>query len=68
MAPFRVKSVKRMRKKWGLTSTRQQKHTIETIAEDVAEIKQNFPNSGADAIKKTLMSEKNIRVPRYVSL
>lgn len=63
-----VKSVKRMRKKWGLTSTRQQKHTIETIAEDVAEIKRNFPNSGADAIKKTLMSEKNIRVPREVVL
>ncbi|ETW77066.1 hypothetical protein HETIRDRAFT_326449 [Heterobasidion irregulare TC 32-1] len=34
------------KKKWGLKSTQQQAHTIETIAVHVAEIKRCFPNRG----------------------
>lgn len=56
--------VQRLRKKWGLKSTRQQAHTIETIAVHVAEIKRRFPNRGADSITKALRIENNIRVPR----
>lgn len=61
-----VFTVRRRRKEWGLESTRRQKHTVETIAAPVIEIKKRFPNRGADSIKKALLIESNIRVPRCV--
>ncbi|ETW77826.1 hypothetical protein HETIRDRAFT_326132 [Heterobasidion irregulare TC 32-1] len=61
-----VISVRRLRKKWGLRSTRQQQHTVASIAEHVAEIKTRFPGGGADSVKKTLLFERNIRVPRDI--
>ncbi|THH11562.1 hypothetical protein EW146_g7999, partial [Bondarzewia mesenterica] len=59
-----TKSIQRLRKKYGLLSTRQQKHTLKSIAAHVDEIKKRFPNRGADSIHKALRQEKNIRVPR----
>ncbi|KAH9009812.1 hypothetical protein EDB84DRAFT_1545636 [Lactarius hengduanensis] len=59
-------TVRRRRKVWGLSSTRKQHHSVETIAAHVDAIKERFPNRGAETIRKALLMEKNIRVPRPV--
>jgi hypothetical protein len=40
---------------------------VESIATHVNAIKERFPNRGAKTIRKALLMEKNIRVPRSVS-
>ncbi|KAF8876610.1 hypothetical protein CPB84DRAFT_412719 [Gymnopilus junonius] len=60
------KTLQRRRKEWGLKSTRQQKHTAESIAPVVAEIRQRFPNKGAEGIRKTLMLEYKMHVSRKI--
>ncbi|KAN0139571.1 hypothetical protein V8E53_002600 [Lactarius tabidus] len=47
-------------------STHQQKHTVQSIAPLVAEIKKHFPNRGAETIRKALLLENNIRVLRPI--
>lgn len=61
-----VSSLKRRRKEWGLFSTRQQKHTSESISGPVAEIRKRFPNRGQEGIKKALLIEYKMKVPRPV--
>ena len=58
--------VHRRHKEWGLESTRQQKHTVQSITTFVEEIKKRFPNRGAETIRKALLLENKIRVPRCV--
>ena len=61
-----VFTVRRRRKDWGLESTYRQKHTVESIAAAVVEVKKCFPNCGAETIWKVLLLENKIRVPRCV--
>lgn len=61
-----VASLKRRRKEWGLLSTRQQKHTLDSISGPVAEIRKRFPNRGQDGMKKALLIEYKMKVPRSV--
>ena len=46
-----VITARRLRKKWNLLSTRQQKHTMESIYDEVCEICKCFPLHGVEAIK-----------------
>jgi hypothetical protein len=59
-------TVRCRQKVWGLSSTQEQHHTIESIATHISAIKEHFPNHGAETIRKALLMEKNIRVPRSV--
>jgi hypothetical protein len=47
-----VITVRRLWKKWNLLSTRQQKHSMETIYDQVHEICEHFPMRGAEGIVK----------------
>ncbi|KAK0474616.1 hypothetical protein IW261DRAFT_1341519 [Armillaria novae-zelandiae] len=55
---------KRMRKQLGFLNTRQQKHTIETISEDLIALHVQFPKPGYFELRKNLSREKNKRVDR----
>ncbi|KZT10115.1 uncharacterized protein LAESUDRAFT_810391 [Laetiporus sulphureus 93-53] len=59
-----ISSVKRFRKQWGLLSTRQQGHTMESIAQYVDAIKAKFPHRGADSIRKSLILTFKVHAPR----
>ncbi|KAF8259295.1 hypothetical protein EI94DRAFT_1707224 [Lactarius quietus] len=61
-----VYTVCHRRKKWGLDSTRQQKHTVQRITPYVKDIKKHFPNCGVETIRKALLMENKIRVPRPI--
>ena len=61
----RAKSVSCLRKKWGLQSTRQQKHTSETIADAAAHIRKEFPTQGNEGVRKDLRMRFGMHVPRY---
>ncbi|KAI9437089.1 hypothetical protein BJY52DRAFT_1130177, partial [Lactarius psammicola] len=61
-----VYTVRRRRKDWGLESTRRQKHTVQTIAAFVDDIKKRFPNRGAETIRKALLLENKIHVSRPI--
>jgi hypothetical protein len=64
---FSVSSVKRLRRRWGLLSTRQQKHNFETIANYIQEIRKRFPFRGAENIRKMLRQNHGMHVPRYAN-
>jgi hypothetical protein len=64
---FSVFTVCHRRKEWDLRSTHQQKHTVQSIATHIDDVKRHFPNHGAETIRRALFMEKKIRVPRYVS-
>ena len=59
-----VASIKRLRRKWGLQSTRQQAHTLESIAEAIQNIRIQYPTRGGEMIRKQLCVELNIQVLR----
>ncbi|KAF9477993.1 hypothetical protein BDN70DRAFT_74912 [Pholiota conissans] len=59
-----VRSVKRLRDKWELKSTRQQKHTLESIGEAIQDVRRQYPSRGADMIRRDLLVKLNMRVPR----
>jgi hypothetical protein len=59
-----TKSIKRYRKDLGLLSTRQQKHTSDSIAEAVAKIREMFPSRGRETIRKELVMRYGIRASR----
>ena len=63
---FSAFTVRQRRKDWGLESTRRQKHTVQSIASHVDAVKVRFPNRGAETIRKALLMENKIRVPRFV--
>ena len=60
-----IKSIKCYRKDLGLLSTRQQKHTSESIASAVAEIHEMFPSCGRETIRKELSMWYGIRASRW---
>lgn len=53
---------------WGLTSSRKQANTIESIAPFVAKIKEKFPRAGAADIRKKLRLQYEIKAPKQVSI
>ena len=59
-----ISSIKRLRGKWGLKSTRQQQHTSESIANAIQTIRKSYPSRGAETIRKQLRMEFGIRAPR----
>ncbi|KAF4599617.1 hypothetical protein EYR40_006716 [Pleurotus pulmonarius] len=59
-----VYSVKKLRKQLGLLSTRQQKHTLESIRQQVLEIREQFPQHGIENIRKSLHTDYGLFVPR----
>jgi len=63
-----VITVRRLRKQYGLKSTRQQKHTMDSIYDRVREIRERFPFRGANAIRKNLRVLHGDRVPRDLVL
>jgi hypothetical protein len=63
---FSVFTVRRRRKEWCLESTRKQKHTVQSIAAHVDEVKKHFSNRGAETVRKALFMENKIPVPRCV--
>jgi len=61
-----VITVRRLRKQYGLKSTRQQKHTLESVYEKVRDIRERFPMRGVRAIRQNLRILHGDRVPRSV--
>ena len=59
-----VITLRRLRRQWNLQSTRQQKHTIDTIIDKVREIRKRFPFRGAEAIRKALRETYGDHVAR----
>ncbi|KAL0960439.1 hypothetical protein HGRIS_005482 [Hohenbuehelia grisea] len=56
-------TMKRLRRKWGFASTRQQRNTFETIAPFVQEIRSRFPTMGARSMVSALRQDYGLRVP-----
>jgi hypothetical protein len=48
-----------------MLNTRQQKHTFETIAPFIKEIKDRFPNMGARQLVTTLRQNYQLKVSEY---
>lgn len=64
---FSVASLKRKRREWGLHSTRQQKHSIESINAAIQDIRSRFPSMGARSIVNVLRQDYgDMRVPEQV--
>ena len=61
-----VITARRLRKKWNLLSTHQQKHTMESIYDEVCEICEHFPLRGVEAIQKSLQISHGVHAPRWV--
>lgn len=61
---YSLKTLKRRRKAWDFSSTRQQGHTGESIAPMVAEIRKRYPKRGAEGIRKTLLTDYGKKVSR----
>lgn len=61
---FRLTKFVQIRTDMGLTRTRQQGHTIETIREAMIELHQMYPNAGAREVIGLLFHEKNMSVSR----
>ena len=59
-----VASIKRLRRKWELRSTRQQGHTLQSITEAIQNLREQYPTRGGEMIRKQLRVELNMRVPR----
>ena len=51
----------------GLLSTRQQKHTSDSIASSVAKIREMFPSRGRETIRKELAMRYSIQASRWVN-
>jgi len=49
-----------------MLGARQQKHTFETIAPFIREIKVRFPSMGARQLVTTLRQDYKLKVPEYV--
>ena len=61
---YSVITIRRLRKQWGMLSTRQQNHTPESIYNTVYEIRKRFPLRGIEGIRKSLRIEHDIRASR----
>lgn len=61
-----VFSLRKLRTKWGLKGVRVQKHTAESIAQHVMEIRERLPTAGARYMVAILRRDYDVRVPEYV--
>ena len=52
----------------GLLGARQQAHTVESIKPVIAELRPMFPKAGVVEMKNILFHERQMKVPRKVSL
>ncbi|KAI0640541.1 hypothetical protein C8Q79DRAFT_921410 [Trametes meyenii] len=62
------RSVRRLRKAWGLDGVRVQRHTMDSIHATAQEIRQRFPNMGARGMVAHLRKNYQIRVPESLLL
>ena len=62
---YSVYTVQRLRKEWDILSTREQKHSAETIYAKVFNICECHPLHGIEGIRKTLWEKQGMRVARY---
>ncbi|EJD33870.1 hypothetical protein AURDEDRAFT_76626 [Auricularia subglabra TFB-10046 SS5] len=63
-----IKSLRRLKQKHGLVSTRQQAHTIESIAPYVSEVRTRLPAIGAGDMVSALWHDHGIRAPHGLVL
>ncbi|PBK84317.1 hypothetical protein ARMGADRAFT_1088556 [Armillaria gallica] len=61
---YTLSSFKRMRKRLGFLSTRQQNHTVDSISQGMEDLRTRFPKAGYFKMKKGLRVDHNIRVSR----
>ena len=61
---FSVVTVRKLRKEWNILSTRQQKHDIQSIFNQVYDIRKRFPLRGVEGIHITLRREYGINATR----
>lgn len=61
---FRLSSLKRMRRRMQLFSTRDQDHTLDSIQPAMIEMRERYPKAGAREMTSILFHEKGMRVPR----
>ncbi|KAF9538452.1 hypothetical protein CPC08DRAFT_651431 [Agrocybe pediades] len=59
-------SFRAIRKSLGLLGTRQQQHNLESIAEDMQELRVSYPKAGARDMVDHLFFEKGKKVSRYL--
>ena len=62
----RTSKLKTYVKTLGLTSTRSQGHTFETIAGPIAELREKYPSAGSNSLRIYLWNSYEMRVSRYV--
>ena len=62
-----MSKLKTYMKALGLTSTRSQGHTFDTIARPIAELREMYPNAGGREIRTQLLVKFNMRVSKYVT-
>ncbi|PPQ67538.1 hypothetical protein CVT26_006839 [Gymnopilus dilepis] len=61
---FRMTSYKKMRKRLGLFSARQQDHSLESIRDHMIELRRDFPKAGAREMTSLLFHRKGMIVSR----
>ncbi|KAJ2911955.1 hypothetical protein MD484_g8459, partial [Candolleomyces efflorescens] len=61
-----IVNFRKMRTSLGLLGTKQQGHSVESIAEDMQSLRQLFPNAGIRDMKTLLQRRKQKKVPRSV--
>jgi len=61
---FRINSFRKMRQQMGLERARRQKHTVQSIHEEVQALRAQFPLAGAREMVSLLFHEKEMSVPR----
>ncbi|RDX47577.1 hypothetical protein OH76DRAFT_1354108 [Lentinus brumalis] len=61
-------TVKRVRAQWGLTKTRKQAHTLDSIHAAILEIKETYPQRGAGTIQQALRLRYDIFAPKDLVL
>jgi hypothetical protein len=60
----RINSFQALRERMGLFRARKQSHTLESISEAMAMLRERFPKAGAREMTALLFFEKNLSVPR----
>lgn len=58
-------SYKKMRRRLGLYSARQQSHTVESIHDAMVELRELFPKAGAREMRSLLFHRYGMNVSRY---
>ncbi|KAG1892061.1 hypothetical protein F4604DRAFT_1912792 [Suillus subluteus] len=63
-----ISLLKKRRSQWGLKSSRDQAHTIDTIGPAIERVRKRFPKQGSHDMKQTLLQEEHIMVSRDLML